>query len=205
MKHFKIILASAFLCVFFLACKNEPKSETITVEMSAETTKNLDPNAAYSKAEFSIKGMTCEIGCAKTIQKKLASMEGVKSATVDFKNEMAMVEYDAAKANPMSITKTVTSIADTYSVENMKTVAEFSGAKKACAKDCKKTDCKDKMEAHKKSCDKDCKKADCKDKMEAHKKSCDKDCKKACCKDKMKADKKACAKDCKKECCAKKA
>ncbi|MDA9056636.1 cation transporter [Flavobacteriaceae bacterium] len=185
MKHFKIILASAFLSVFFLACKNEPKTEIKTVETSVETTKNLDPNATYSKAEFSIKGMTCEIGCAKTIQKKLASMEGVKSATVDFKNEMAMVEYDVAKANPMSITKTVTSIADTYSVENMKTVADFSAAKKACAKDCKKADCKDKMKAHKKSCDKDCKKADCKDKM--------------------KADKKACAKDCKKECCAKKA
>ena len=185
MKHFKIILTSAFLCVFFLACKNEPKSETITVETSVESTKNLDPNATYSKAEFSIKGMTCEIGCAKTIQKKLASMEGVKSATVDFKNEMAMVEYDIAKANPVSITEAVTSVSDTYSVENMKTVAEFSGAKKACAKDCKK----------------DC----CKDKMKANKKACAKDCKKDCCKDKMKANKKACAKDCKKECCAKKA
>ena len=28
-------------------------------------------------------------------------MEGVKSATVDFKSEMAMVEYDVAKANPI--------------------------------------------------------------------------------------------------------
>ncbi|MDC1266196.1 cation transporter [Flavobacteriaceae bacterium] len=161
MKHFKIILASAFLSVFFLACKNEPKTEIKTVETSVETTKNLDPNATYSKAEFSIKGMTCEIGCAKTIQKKLASMEGVKSATVDFKNEMAMVEYDVAKANPMSITKTVTSIADTYSVENMKTVEDFSAAKKACAKDCKKADCKDKMKADKKACAKDCKKECC--------------------------------------------
>jgi|TARA_B110000967_G_scaffold180912_1_gene197599 Cu+-exporting ATPase len=185
MKYFKFILTSTFLFVFFLACKNEPKTEIKTVETGVETTKNHDPNATYSKAEFSIKGMTCEIGCAKTIQKKLTSMEGVKSAKVDFKNEMAMVEYDVAKANPMSITKTVTSVSDTYLVENMKTVAEFSGAKK--------------------SCDKDCKKACCKDKMKAHKKSCDKDCKKACCKDKMKADKKACAKECKKECCAKKA
>ena len=185
MKSLKIILASAFLFGFILACKNEPKTETITIETSVETTKNLDPNATYSKAEFNIKGMTCEIGCAKTIQKKLAKMEGVKSAKVDFKNELAMVEYDAAKANPTSITKTVNSVADTYSVENMKTVAEFSAAKM--------------------NCEKDCKKACCKDKMDAHKKSCDKKCEKACCKDKMKADKKACAKDCKKECCAKKA
>jgi mercuric ion binding protein len=161
MKHFKIILTSAFLFVFFLACKNEPKTEIITVETNIETTKNLDPNATYSKAEFSIKGMTCEMGCAKTIEKKLARMEGVKSATVDFKNEMAMVEYDVAKANTSSITKTVTSVADTYSVENMKTVADFSGAKKACAKDCKKDCCKDKMKADKKACAKDCKKAFC--------------------------------------------
>jgi Cu+-exporting ATPase len=82
--------------------------------------------------------MTCEIGCAKTIQKKLANMEGVKSAKVDFKNEMAMVEYDVAKANPMSISKTVTSVSDTYSVDNMKTVVEFTEYKKACEKKCKK-------------------------------------------------------------------
>ncbi len=161
MKHFKIILAFAFLFVFFLACKNEPKTEIISVETSEETTKSLDPNAIYSKAEFNIKGMTCEIGCAKTIQKKLANLEGVKSATVDFKTEMAMVEYDVAKANPMSISKTVTSVADTYSVENMKTVAEFSGAKKSCEKECKKACCKDKTKADKKACAQNCKKECC--------------------------------------------
>ena len=172
MKQFKIILASAFLFVFILSCKNEPKTEIKTVETSVETTKNLDPNATYSKAEFNIKGMTCEIGCAKTIQKKLASMEGVKSATVDFKNEMAMVEYDVAKANPMSISKTVTSVSDTYSVENMKAVAEFTAAKKACKKECKKDCCKAKTEASKKAC---------KDKSKASKKECKKECKKKCC------------------------
>ena len=105
--------------------------------------------------------MTCEMGCAKTIEKKLARMEGVKSATVDFKNEMAMVEYDVAKVNPESITKTVTSVGKTYSVENMQTVEAFSGVKKACDKDCKKACCKDKMEVEKKACAKDCKKECC--------------------------------------------
>ena len=138
MKHYRIILASVFLLVFILSCKNEPKTEIKTIEKSVETTKHLDPDATYSKAEFNIKGMTCEIGCAKTIQKKLANMEGVKSAKVDFKNEMAIVEYDVAKANPMSISKTVTSVSDTYSVDNMKTVVEFTEYKKACEKKCKK-------------------------------------------------------------------
>ena len=161
MKHFKIIIAFAFLSVFFLACKNEPKTEIKTVEVSVETTENLDPNATYAKAEFNIKGMTCEIGCAKTIQKKLTNMEGIKSATVDFKNEMAKVEYDLAIANPTSITKTVTSIADTYSVENMKTVTDFSEVKKSCDNVCKKACCKDKTKANKKACSKGCKKECC--------------------------------------------
>ena len=155
MKNLKSILASVFLLVFFFSCKNEPKTEIITVETTVEkSSQKLNPNATYSKAEFNIKGMTCEMGCAKTIEKKLTRMEGVKSATVDFKNELAMVEYDVAKANPSSITKTVISVADTYSVENMQTVAAFSGAKKTCEKAC----CTDKLKAEKKECIKDCKK-----------------------------------------------
>lgn len=161
MKHYRIILASVFLFVFILSCKNEPKTEIKTVETSVETTKHLDPDATYSKAEFNIKGMTCEIGCAKTIQKKLANMEGVKSAKVDFKNEMAMVEYDVAKANPMSISKTVTSVSDTYSVDNMKTVVEFTEYKKDCSKKCKKECCKDKTKANNKDCKKECEKECC--------------------------------------------
>lgn len=161
MKHYRIILASVFLFVFILSCKNEPKTEIKTVETSVETTKHLDPDATYSKAEFNIKGMTCEIGCAKTIQKKLANMEGVRSAKVDFKNEMAMVEYDVAKANPMSISKTVTSVSDTYSVDNMKTVVEFTEYKKDCSKKCKKKCYKAKTKANKKDCKKECEKECC--------------------------------------------
>ena len=50
--------------------------------------KKLDPNATYAKAEFGIEGMTCAMGCAKTIEKKMAKMDGVKSAKVDFEKEM---------------------------------------------------------------------------------------------------------------------
>ena len=165
MKHLKIIFACTCLFMFFLSCKNESKTEIKTVEPNVETTKKLDPNATYSKAEFNIKGMTCEIGCARTIQKKLAKMEGVKSATVDFKNELAMIEFDVAKANPMSITKTVTSVADTYSVENMKIVTEFSTSKKSCDKPCKNECCKDKMKADKNACTKNCEKTCCEKKV----------------------------------------
>ena len=66
--------------------------------------------------------MTCEMGCAKTIEKKLVKMDGMKSATVDFKNELALVEFDVAKINPLSITKTVNDISNIYSVENMQII-----------------------------------------------------------------------------------
>jgi Cu+-exporting ATPase len=70
--------------------------------------------------------MTCEMGCAKTIEKKLAKMDGMKSAVVDFKNEMASVEFDVAKLNHSSITKAVNQVSDIYSVENMQTLKAAS-------------------------------------------------------------------------------
>ena len=88
MKLFKNILALAIITLFAFSCKNEAKPEVVTSPNSEITTNNevakLDPNANYAKAEFTIEGMTCAMGCAKTIEKKMAKMEGVKSATVDF-------------------------------------------------------------------------------------------------------------------------
>jgi mercuric ion binding protein len=127
MKHLKKIISIAVIMIAFFSCKNDGKAEIKTVEIASETTnQKLDPNAIYSKAEFSIKGMTCEMGCAKTIEKKLAKMDGMKSAIVDFKNERASVEYDVAKVDHSSITKIVNDVSSVYSVENMQTITAAS-------------------------------------------------------------------------------
>lgn len=126
MKTIKHILALLLISNFALSCKNEAKPEVKTVSVETEAVKELDPNATYAKAEFTIDGMTCAIGCAATIEKKIAKMEGVKSATVDFDKKLAMVEYNEAKVNPTLLEKTVTSVADIYKVSNMKTVENFS-------------------------------------------------------------------------------
>ena len=48
MKNLKSILASVFLLVFFFSCKNEPKTEIITVETTVEkSSQKLDPNAPH--------------------------------------------------------------------------------------------------------------------------------------------------------------
>lgn len=202
MKSIRKILAIAIIAIVVVACKNEKQPEVVTVGTEVSEKAELDPNATYAKAEFTIKGMTCEMGCAKTIEKKLANMEGVKSATVDFGKEIAMVEFDEAKVNTANLAETVTKTADTYSVEDMKTVDAFA-AQKECKPDCQKACCADKKEK-KEECAPDCKKECCKDKAE--KKECAPDCKKECCAEKAKTEKpkkKACKDDCKKDCCKK--
>jgi copper chaperone CopZ len=62
--------------------------------------------------------MTCAMGCAKTIEKKLADMEGVQKATVDFDKKEATVNFDAAILTPEKLYATVEATADgnTYKV-----------------------------------------------------------------------------------------
>ena len=206
MKTIKNLLLVTVIALAAFSCKNETKPEvkTVETETATETAKaELDPNATYAKAEFTIEGMTCAVGCAKTIEKKLAKMEGVKSAKVDYDKKMAMVEYDDAKVTTTSLEATVKKVGDTYTVKEMKTVESFS-AKKACGPDCKKACCANKTDAEKKACavkkcSADCTKKDC-DKCAAKTAECKKKCdaKKA----KASADNKmACAADCKKACC----
>ena len=111
------------------SCKNDAQPELKTVEVAPiqTTEKTLtDPNARFAKVEFSIEGMTCEMGCAKTIERKMAKMDGVKSAKVDFKKELAMVEYDEAKVTAESLEETVKKAGEVYTVKDLKIVAEFS-------------------------------------------------------------------------------
>jgi Cu+-exporting ATPase len=127
MKPITYILTAALTILLMVSCKNNTAPDVKTIEVeSTSVAKKLDPNATYAKAEFTVKGMTCAVGCAASIEKKIAKMEGVKFAKVDFEKELAMVEYDEAKVNPTSLEETVTKVADIYKVEDMKTVTSFS-------------------------------------------------------------------------------
>jgi Cu+-exporting ATPase len=161
-------LAIGLAALALVNCKNQAKPEVKTVEVETEAVKELDPNATYAKAEFTIDGMTCAIGCAATIQKKISKMEGVKSATVDFDKKLAMVEYDNAKVTPLLLEETVTNVADIYKVSNMKTVDAFSAEnskEKSCEPGCEKECCK--IENKKMVCAPDCKEACCAEKNKA--------------------------------------
>jgi Cu+-exporting ATPase len=162
METLKNICIALILALVISSCKNEaqPEVKTVDVEVSKkDVAQNLDPNATYAKVEFGIDGMTCAMGCAKTIEKKMAKMDGVKSAKVDFDKRLAMVEYDEAKVTPKSLEETVTKVADIYKVKDMKKVDGFEGSSKLCSKEeCKKKDCANMSEAEKKACEAECKK-----------------------------------------------
>ncbi|WP_299223282.1 heavy-metal-associated domain-containing protein [uncultured Psychroserpens sp.] len=166
MKTLQNILVIALISISIISCKSETKPEvkTIETEVKAESStyqaKTLDPNANYAKAEFGIEGMTCAMGCAKTIEKKIAKMDGVKSAKVDFDRQLAMVEYDDAKVTPNSLEEAVAKAGDLYKVKDMKTVEAFSNETKNCKADCKMECCKTKDDK-KMACADDCKKECC--------------------------------------------
>ncbi|WP_411766305.1 cation transporter [Winogradskyella sp. A3E31] len=165
MKTLKNITIIALLIMAF-SCKNEtqPEVKTLAIETSEnDIVETVDVNANYAKVKFNIDGMTCAMGCAKTIEKKMAKMEGVKSAKVDFENELAMVEYDSDKVTPKSLEDVVTKVGggDVYMVKNMAKVDSFE-EKAPCPEDCKKECCADKTAEQKMACAKDCNKACCK-------------------------------------------
>ncbi|RTY93993.1 MULTISPECIES: heavy-metal-associated domain-containing protein [unclassified Flavobacterium] len=123
MNFTKPFLALALSSFLFISCKEtaaESKSETSTEV--AETPKEVTPAVKPETATFSIEGMTCSMGCAKTIEKELAAMDGVQSATVDFDKKTATVEFDATKQTPEKLVETVEATADgkTYKVSNLK-------------------------------------------------------------------------------------
>ncbi len=155
------------MALAIVSCKDSNTPKIITVDTESTTVKKEtskeDLAANYNKAEFKIDGMTCSIGCAKRIEGKLAAMEGVKSAKVDFEQKLAMVEYNEATVDFDALTSTVAKVPGEYKVSDMKNVESFStkdAAKKDCKADCNK-DCCSKKEAKKMACAKDCKKACC--------------------------------------------
>jgi len=169
MKTLQNILAITIISISMIACKSETTPEIKTVETTSEintnAAKKLDPNATYAKAEFGIDGMACAIGCAKKIEKKIAKMDGVKSAKIDFDKKLAMVEYDEAMVTPSTLEEAVAKSGDTYKVKDMKTVKSFSSEKKHECTPAEKAACANKTKAEKMACAKDCDKACCETKV----------------------------------------
>lgn len=120
----KSIVTLVLAGVLFVGCK-EKEFETVskeTAETAAPVVKKEIAAANLQTASFSVEGMTCAVGCAKTIQEDLTGLEGVQKATVDFDTKIATVTFDKTVQTPEKLTTVVEAAADgkTYKVSNIK-------------------------------------------------------------------------------------
>lgn len=163
MKKLNVILSVFVLAITLSACKNDTTPEIKTIETVTTEIAELDVNAKYAKVEFGIDGMSCAMGCAKTIEKQMAKMDGVKSAVVDFERELAMVEYDEAKVTPQSLEEAVAKVGEVYKMKDFKVIGDDM-TKSPCKEDCGKACCKDMSKKEKMACAEKCDKPCCAEK-----------------------------------------
>jgi periplasmic mercuric ion binding protein len=114
----KLFVLMSVIATLVTSCKKEVATEAI----AKTETKIIAEAKKPAKATLTVEGMTCAIGCAKTIEEDLSKMEGVQKAIVDFDTKIASIDYDAAVLKPDNLVKTVISAADgkTYSVSSVK-------------------------------------------------------------------------------------
>jgi Cu+-exporting ATPase len=112
MKNIQNIAIASLILFFTISCKKETTAGAKEVAKTEITAENL------ATANFTIDGMTCAVGCAKTIEGKLIETEGVQEAVVDFESKIATVSYDKTKLNITSLTSTIEKVAggDAYKV-----------------------------------------------------------------------------------------
>jgi Cu+-exporting ATPase len=166
-----------YILMLLLASCTSKNPTKKTVSYSDETKMEM-ASENLSNISFQVDGMTCEVGCAARIEKKVAAMEGVAMSKVDFEAKTAYISFDPATTSFDNVKATIESLGDDYKVGEATSMPSFT------------------FDHQGKKCDPDCEKACC-----AKKKTCDKSCDKACCK-KDGEDKKACKATCEKPCCA---
>ena len=106
----KLFITPSLLVFLLMGCgqsnSSEYKEEVLAV--------------ADTKAEMSIYGMTCQVGCAAYIDEELEKVSGVVSADVSFENKLASITYDNSLISEHDIVSTINSLKDSaYSVASV--------------------------------------------------------------------------------------
>ena len=122
MNFSKSILSIAVTSLLFISCKEATTDSSADNQISSSAKKEIVAAVKPETATFHIEGMSCAIGCAKTIQEELTALDGVQTAKVDFDKKLATVTFDKTVQTPENLTKVVQATGDgkTYKVSNMK-------------------------------------------------------------------------------------
>lgn len=117
MKSKSIFLSLVLSSLLIWSCSEEPK------KLKNEDVKSgVLQMAEIQTVSFAVSGMTCEIGCAKTIQSKLSKKEGVTDVRVVFSDSIATVSFDGSKTSSIDISSFISGIAggDAYTATELK-------------------------------------------------------------------------------------
>jgi len=106
--------------LFFISC--ETKRESKEESKEALETNVVAQNLQQVKVD--IKGMTCEIGCARLIQSKLYKTDGVTFAKISFEDSSGIVSFDQNRIGEDDIRAIIEKTAggDIYSVTGFHTI-----------------------------------------------------------------------------------
>jgi periplasmic mercuric ion binding protein len=125
MKVIKLLFVFVVSSQLWVSCKKNETSvaekDTI-IENTVVKPKRVIAKENLQTAKFAIEGMTCAMGCAKTIESKLTNSDGIETAVVDFDKKLATVSFDKTALSPLSIATIVGSTGDgkTYKAVVMK-------------------------------------------------------------------------------------
>ena len=101
-----IFLLLAISALLIISCSvNDEKGKTKDIK------SDVLQIAKMETVSLAISGMTCEIGCAKTIQSKLSKKEGVAAAVVVFTDSIATITFDSNKTSAENLSSFITGIA----------------------------------------------------------------------------------------------
>lgn len=118
MKNVKNFMLIVFTSVALFSCKNETteSKEVIPAETATDTVSKTIAAENLETESFTIEGMTCQMGCANAIESKLAGLDGVQEAKVDFESKVATVSFDKTKQDKASLIKIIDGVAggETY-------------------------------------------------------------------------------------------
>lgn len=123
MKNLKKITLLALATITFVSCKKE---NTVNIDNNSKTETKAVDLANLETASFTIDGMSCPEGCAKVIENKLAGLEGVSEAKVDFESKIATVKFEKGTQTPETLAQTVEAVAggELYKVSDVKSSAD---------------------------------------------------------------------------------
>ena len=112
--HIKFISLAVFM-LFFVSCDSQkskkPNEEIDSIEQKA-VAEDLH------QVKVAIKGMTCEIGCARLIQSKLYKADGISYAKISFADSSGVISFDQNRISEDEIKQIIerTAGGDIYSV-----------------------------------------------------------------------------------------